>query len=308
MIAAEKPNNQWPTGRMCSWAGVSDSGFYAWQKREPSATASRRCDLAVEIRRVHEASNGTAGNRKVHAQLAIDGITVCDRLVREIMAEEGLKSCHPAPWRHLTQSDGTPPAPDLIGRDFTAARPGIRLIGDITQIDTWEGPVFLATVIDLFNREIVGYKMDDNHRAELVCAAMVMARQNRRVRRRAIFHSDRGAEYTSGDYRKCLRANGRVRASMGNVGCAYDNAVAESFFASLKKELVYPNRVPHPSIGDRSSHQLHRGLLQSPAVTPSARLPNPSRCPSQLHYQNRSLTTAKNSTHSILPLTGDVAR
>lgn len=82
---------------------------------------------------------------------------MCDRLVREIVAEQGLTSCHPAPWRHLTQSDGTPPAPDLIGRDFTAARPGIRLVGDITQIDTWEGPVFLATVIDLFSREVVGY-------------------------------------------------------------------------------------------------------------------------------------------------------
>ena len=244
MIAAEKPNNQWPVNRMCAWAGVSESGFYAWQNRKPSVTSERREELAVEIQRVFDASNGTAGYRKVHAQLAIDGINVCDRVVREIMAEKGLQSCHPAPWRHLTQSDGTPPAPDLIGRDFTAKKPGTRLVGDITQIDTWEGPVFLATVIDLFNREVVGYKMDDNHRAGLVCAAMIMARQNRRVRRRAIFHSDRGAEYTSGDYRKCLRANGRVRASMGNVGCAYDNAVAESFFASLKKELVHRTVFP----------------------------------------------------------------
>ncbi len=114
---------------MCRWAGVSDSGFYAWQKREPSHTARRRQELTVEIRRVFDASNGTAGYRKVHAQLAIDGIIVCDRLVREIMAEQGLKSCHPAPWRHLTQSDGTPPAPDLINRDFTAKKPGVRLVG-----------------------------------------------------------------------------------------------------------------------------------------------------------------------------------
>ena len=242
MIATEKPN--FPIARMCLWAGVSESGFYASQKRGPSAATLRRQELTVEIRRVFDASNGTAGYRKVHAQLAIDGIAVCDRLVREIMAEQGLKSCHPAPWRHLTQPDGTPPAPDLIGRDFTASRPGIRLVGDITQIDTWEGPVFLATVIDLFNREVVGYKIDDNHRAGLVCAALVMAKQNRRIRRRAIFHSDRGAEYTSGDYRRCLRANGRLRASMGAVGCAYDNAVAESFFASLKKELVHRTVFP----------------------------------------------------------------
>ncbi|MEZ5377644.1 MAG: DDE-type integrase/transposase/recombinase [Acidimicrobiales bacterium] len=165
------------------------------------------------------ASNGVFGYRKVHAQLADEGIVVCDRLVRDLMAEQGLESCHPAPWRHLTQPDGTPPAPDLIGRDFAATRPGVRLVGDITQIDTWEGPVFLATVIDLYNREVIGWAMAEHHRAELVCAAIVMARRNRRVRRRAIFHSDRGSEYTSRAFRHCLRVNGRIRSSMGQVGC-----------------------------------------------------------------------------------------
>ncbi len=239
MIAAEKPNNQWPVARMCQWAGVSDGGFYAWTRREPSATAQRRAFLADEVKRVFAESNGVFGYRKVHVQLVAEGIEVCDRLVRELMAEQGLESCHPAKWRHLTQSDGTPPAPDLIRREFAATRPGVRLVGDITQIDTWEGPVFLATVIDLYNREIIGWAMAEHHRASLVCDAIVMARQNRRVRRRAIFHSDRGAEYTSRAFRACLRTNGRLRSSMGQVGCAYDNAVAESFFASLKKELVH---------------------------------------------------------------------
>lgn len=160
------------------------------------------------------------------------------------MAEAGLESCHPRPWRNLTQPDGTPPAVDLVRREFTASRPGVRLVGDITQIDTWEGPVFLATVIDLYNREIVGWAMAEHHRAELVCAAIVMARQNRRIRRRAVFHSDRGSEYTSREFRGCLRANGRLRSSMGAVGTAYDNAVAESFFASLKKELVHRTVFP----------------------------------------------------------------
>lgn len=179
---------------MCGWAGVSESGFYVWVRREPSATTQRRAELAVQVTEVFEASNGVYGYRKVHAVLAAKDVAVCDRVVREIMAEQGLTSCHPAPWRCLTQADGTPPAPDLVGRDFTADRPGVRLVGDITQIDTWEGPLFLSTVIDLFNREVVGYAMDDNHRAELVCAAIVMARKNRRTRRRAIFHSDRGSE------------------------------------------------------------------------------------------------------------------
>jgi putative transposase len=242
MIATEKPN--YPISRMCAWASVSESGFHASRKRELSATAQRRVFLTGEIRRVFEGSNGVFGYRKVHARLVEEGVKVCDRVVRDLMAAQGLVSCHPAPWRHLTQADGTAPAPDLVRRDFTAIRPGVRLVGDITQIDTWEGPVFLATVIDLYNREIVGWAMAEHHRASLVCDAIVMARQNRRIRRRAVFHSDRGSEYTSRNFRACLKANGRLRSSMGNVGCAYDNAVAESFFASLKKELVHRTEFP----------------------------------------------------------------
>lgn len=229
----EKPN--YPISRMCRWASVSESGFHASQKREPSATAQRRVFLTGEIKRVFDESNGVFGYRKVHARLVEEGIAVCDRVVADLMAQAGLVSCHPAKWRNLTQTDGTPPAPDLVRREFSATRPGVRLVGDITQIDTWEGPVFLATVIDLYNREVIGWSMAEHHRADLVCDAIVMARQNRR----AVFHSDRGAEYTSREFRVCLKANGRLRSSMGKVGCAYDNAVAESFFASLKKELVH---------------------------------------------------------------------
>ncbi len=242
MIAAEKPN--FPIARMCAWASVSESGFHAWTRRTPSPTLQRRVLLAGEVKRVFEESNGVFGYRKVHVRLLEEGIDVCDRVVRDLMAEQGLESCHPAKWRHLTQPDGTPPAPDLVAREFSASRPGVRLVGDITQIDTWEGPVFLATVIDLYNREVIGWAMAEHHRAELVCDAIVMARRNRRVRRRAIFHSDRGAEYTSRAFRRCLKANGRIRSSMGAVGTAYDNAVAESFFASLKKELVHRTVFP----------------------------------------------------------------
>jgi putative transposase len=241
VIAVEKPN--YPIVRMCEWARVSESGFHAWARREPSATQQRRAELTNMIGEVFEASNATAGYRKVHAKLLEDGVGVCDRVVREIMAEQGLVSCHPRPWRHLTRQDGSTPAPDLIDRDFTATRPGVRFVGDITQIDTWEGPLFLSTMIDLFNREVVGYAMADNHHTDLICAAIVMARGNRRTRRRAIFHSDRGAEYTSRQFARCLR-HARMRPSMGKVGCAYDNAVAESFFATLKKELIYRTEFP----------------------------------------------------------------
>ena len=237
----KKPNSRYefPLSKMCAWLGVSESGFREWRKRTPSTTELWRASITAAILVIFEASNGVFGYRKVHTKLLEQGYEVCDRVVQQIMAEQGLQSCHPAPWRHRTQSDGTPPAPDLIGRDFTATRPGIRLVGDMTQIDTWEGPLYLATVIDLHNREIVGYAMANHHRAELVAAAIVMARQNRRIRRRAVFHSDRGSEYTSKLFADCLKANGKMRASMGKVGCCFDNAVAESFFASLKKELVH---------------------------------------------------------------------
>jgi len=244
MIAEEKPNQQWPVARMCRWAAVSESGFYTWARRSSSTTEAWRASITAAVVEVFNASNGVFGYRKVHARLVDQGHQVCDRVVRDIMAEQGLVSCHPAPWRHLTQSDGTPPAPDLISREFTATRPGVRLCGDITQIDTWEGPLYLATVIDLYNREIIGWAAADNHKADLVCQAIIMARQNRRVRRRAVFHSDRGAEYTSRQFRSCLRDNGRIRSSMGAVGCAYDNAVAESFFAALKKELIHRTVFP----------------------------------------------------------------
>ena len=241
MIAAQRPN--YPIVRMCRWAGVSESGYHAWSRREPSASAVRRTELAEKVREAFEASNGVFGYRKVHARLKADGVKVCDRVVREIMSELGLKSCHPRPWRCVTSSDGTPPAPDLIERNFAASGPGMRLVGDITQIDTWEGPLFLSTVIDLFNREVVGYAMANNHRTDLICEAIVMARTNRRTRQRAIFHSDRGSEYTSRQFTACLK-HARMRPSMGSVGCAYDNAVAESFFATIKKELVHRTAFP----------------------------------------------------------------
>ncbi len=224
---------------MCNAAGVSESGYRNWRDT-PSAVAARHDLLAVEIEAVWRDSRCAYGSDRVHAELVRQGkAKCCERTVRKIIEARGWSSVHPRSWRCTTQSDGSPPAPDLVKRDFTADRPGVRFVGDVTQINTWEGPIFLATVIDLFSREVVGWAIDDNHEAGLVCAALMMARQNRRVRHRAIFHSDRGSEYTSRSFRACLR-KGRVRQSMGAVGTASVNALAESFFASLKKECVHP--------------------------------------------------------------------
>ena len=222
---------------MCRWAGVSASGYYAWCRAAPTRTAQARSELCVEVRRVFDASNGTYGYRRVHAQLSREGHLCCDKLVASIMADEGLVSCHPEPWRYKTVRGPGPGPVDLIGRDFTASRPGVRFVGDITQIDTWEGPAYLSTMIDLFNREVAGWSFADNYHTDLICETVAMGRRNGRVRRRAVFHSDRGSQYTSRQFAGCLKVN-RMRGSMGRVGTCYDNAVAESFFASLKKELV----------------------------------------------------------------------
>jgi len=239
IIAVRKLNLGFSIRFMCRVVGVSPSGYRNWRD-SPSAVAVRHDDLAVDIEAAWRDSGCTYGARRVHAELVRNGkVRCCERTVREVMRSHGWSSVHPVPWRCTTQPDGTAPASDLIKRDFTAGRPGERLVGDITQIDTWEGPLFLATVIDLCTKEVVGWAIDDNHQAALVVAAIVMARQNRRIRRQAIFHSDRGAEYTSTEFKKCLR-RARMRQSMGAVGTAYDNALAESFFASLKKECVHP--------------------------------------------------------------------
>jgi putative transposase len=243
MIEAEKANqDSGSIELMCSWAGVSVSGFYSWRKRVDQVAV----DAAVfhaEVARVFRASNSTYGYRRVHEQLILDGVDSSERGVRESMRFQGLVSCHPAPWRYCTeQGEGKRPV-DLIRREFTASRPGVRFVGDMTQVDTWEGPLFLSTMIDLFNSEVVGWAMADNHHTDLICATVQMAARNGRARRRAVFHSDQGSEYTSKQFARCLRVN-RLRGSMGKVATCYDNALAESFFATIKKELIHRTVFP----------------------------------------------------------------
>ena len=227
---------------MCCWAGVSVSGFYAW-RRVVARQKVLDVPFDVHVKRVFDASNSTYGYRRVHEQLVLDRVPSTERAVQRSLAKQGLTSCHPAPWRYVTQQGrGKRPA-DLICQNFTSRRPGTRFVGDMTQIDTWEGPLYLSTMIDLFNSELVGYSFADNHHTNLICETILMASRNGRVRRRAIFHSDQGSEYTSTQFAQCLKAN-RMRGSMGRVATCYDNALAESFFASLKKELVHRTMFP----------------------------------------------------------------
>jgi putative transposase len=205
--------------RMCRWLEVSRSGFYEWRTRPASATAARRDRLKELIVASFEASDGTYGYRRIHADLAGWGMHCGPELVRALVRELGLQPCQPRPWRHtLTDADPTAgPIPDLVARDFTAEVPGAKLVGDISYIPTWEGWLFVATVIDCHTKAVIGYAMDDHYRAPLITAAIRMAARNYQLTPDVIFHSDRGSNYTSEEYGTALKELG-IRRSVGRTG------------------------------------------------------------------------------------------
>ncbi len=231
---------------MCALLDVSKSGFYEWRGRPASATAERREDLKALIISVFDDSDATYGYRRVHAALARRGVQAGAELVRALMRELGLVPCQPRPWRPATTVAGDAGAiPDLVARDFGAAEPGVKMVGDITYIKTWEGWLYLATVIDCCTKEVVGYAMADHMRTTLVNTALDMAARNHALAPGAIFHSDRGCQYTSEEFAEKAR-NLNIRRSVGRTGVCWDNAMAESFNAALKVErvhrTVYPTR------------------------------------------------------------------
>jgi putative transposase len=230
--------------QMCAWLSVSRSGYYEWLSRPESATMKRREELKAYIRKSFEDSDGTYGYRRVADDLAEWGIPAGLELVRSIMRELGLEACQPKPWRRcLTDSDGPCTIPDLVCRDFTAEAPGTKMVGDITYIPTWQGWVYLATVIDCHTKAVIGWAMDDNYKTPLIEKAITMAARNYPLAPGAIFHSDRGSNYTSQQFAATLTKLG-IRQSVGRTGICYDNAMAESFFATLKNERVHRTQYP----------------------------------------------------------------
>jgi putative transposase len=231
--------------QMCGWLGVSKSGYYDWRSRPLSASGKRRELLKVKIKALFEANNEEYGYRRMHRALVRGGEQCCPELVRDLMRELGLEPCQPRPWRHsLTEQDGKAgPIPDLVNRDFTAGKPGEKMVGDITYIETWEGWIYLATVIDCATRKIVGWAMDDNYKTPLIIDAIRMAARNLDLPEGAIFHSDRGSNYTSARFADELSELG-IRQSVGRTGICYDNALAESVNGTLKVELVYRTAYP----------------------------------------------------------------
>jgi putative transposase len=203
------------------------SGFFDWKRREMSATALRREKLTTSVVEIFTDSDETYGYRRVHAELGRRGVPAGLELVRSIMRDQGLVPCQPRPWRaSLTENDGSAGSiPDLVNRDFTADTPGQKMVGDITYIPTWEGWLYLATVIDCHTKKVVGYAMDDNYKTPLIVEAVRMAARNVAIAHDAIFHSDRGSNYTSANFATALTEHG-VRQSVGRTGICYDNAMA----------------------------------------------------------------------------------
>jgi transposase InsO family protein len=224
---------------MCALLGVSRSTFYAWRGRAETATTTRRRDLAAHVRRVFDASRSTYGCRRVTATLNRQGIACSVGLVADIMRELGLQACQPRAYKRTTVPGEQPTStPDLIERDFTAPTPGTRLVGDITYLRTGEGWLYLATVIDLATRMVIGWQTAPHMRTSLIIDALTMAKKHGRVHHNAVFHSDKGCQYTSTEFAEFCKSI-KVRRSVGRTGVCWDNAAAESFFATLKNEMYH---------------------------------------------------------------------
>ncbi|MFC5673636.1 IS3 family transposase [Streptomyces incanus] len=264
-IDAEKATESNPGGHsvtlMCKVLGVSRSGYYVYLAARPAAEERVRQEdeLAAELRQIHTGSRRAYGAPRITAALRRKGRRINRKRVERLMRERGIRGITRRKRRSLTRPDKKAAgSPDLIGRDFTAAEPGTRLVSDITYLPTLAGWWYLATVIDLATREVIGYAMADHHRAELVVDALKMAAGRGALEEGCITHSDRGSEYTSREYRTLIKEL-RLRQSMGRTGSCYDNAAAESFFGLLKARSGprsgNPTRLPAPtsSASSRSS-------------------------------------------------------
>ena len=222
---------------MCHVVGVSTSGYYAWRARAPSAREQANADLEEKIRVAHKESRGSYGAPRIQIELRERG-TACGRnRIARLMRRAGLRGiCRRKGWRTTVRDRDVRPAPDLVERNFSVEQPDRLWVADITYIPTWSGFLFLAVVLDVFSRRIVGWAMANHLRTELVLDALNMA-LTRRQPTNVIHHSDQGCQYTSFAFGKRCQAAG-VRPSMGSVGDCFDNAMCESFFATLETELL----------------------------------------------------------------------
>lgn len=223
---------------MCEVLGVSPSAYYEWEREQESAHARRDAELVARIQALFARFKGRYGAPRIHGELAKDGINISRKRVARLMREAGIRAKGARKYKATTDSKHTlPVAPNLIERQFTAEAPNEVWVSDITYLWTRQGWMYLAVIIDLFSRRVVGWSLSDRMTADLVCSALDSAVAQRQPGPKLIFHSDRGSQYASRTFRRRLWRY-RMTQSMSRKGNCWDNAVAESFFATLKKELV----------------------------------------------------------------------
>jgi putative transposase len=258
---------------MCRVLGISPSGYYAWRERVPSQRAQKDAELIKRIRDIHETSRGTYGVPRMHAELAAQGHHVGRKRVWRLMRAANLEGVsRRRKFRTTVRDANARPAPDLVDRQFKADGPNKLWVADITYIPTWAGFLYLAVVLDAWSRRVVGWAMETHLRTELVLEALTFAVQQRQPSN-VIHHSDQGCQYTSIQFGlRCKEAG--VRPSMGSVGDAYDNAMAESFFATLECELLDRRRFRSQAEARRAVFDFIEGWY------------NPRRRHSALDYQS----------------------
>lgn len=287
LIDAEKAN--YSVSMLCKVLRVSRSGYYAWRDRSPSRRERENATLIEQIREIHHRSRGTYGYPRVHAELRALGVRCNRKRVARLMRKERLQGCIRGRRRrkHITRQDPLAvPAPDLVERNFCATAPNRLWTADITYLLTDEGFLYLAFILDVYSRKVVGWSMANHLRSELVAAALEMALCRRNPSAGLIHHSDRGVQYTALSFGKRLEQAGIV-PSMSRVGSALDNAISESFVSTLKSEIgvsrypsrqaartsvfefieLFYNRVRrHSSLGYVSPAEYEQAILEEAAV------------------------------------------
>lgn len=235
-IDAERAH--WPVLVLCAVLGVSRAGFYAWKGRGPSARAKADAELGAEVVAAHERSRRTYGSPRVHLALRARGVRVGKKRIERLMRERGIVARRKRRFRKTTDSNHSHPiAPNTLNREFRAEVPNTAWVTDVTYVWTLEGWLYLAAILDLCSRRVVGWAASPSNDRELALEALSRACCSRRPGRGLLHHSDRGSPYASKDYRNALDRHG-AEASMSRRGDCWDNAVAESFFATIKGELI----------------------------------------------------------------------
>jgi putative transposase len=269
-IESQKANHR--VSAMCRTLKVSKSGFYSWRDIPSSDRARADAILLEKIARIHTDSRQTYGAPRIHFELRVLGVRCARKRVARLMRESGLFGCGGRRRKicttHHSHTERTPPAPDLVERNFTPEAPDRLWVADITYVRSWEGWLYLSFVLDTYSRKIVGWSMANNLRTGLVLDALNMAIYTRRPQPGLIHHSDRGSQYTSVEFSSRLKEAGLL-PSMGSVADAYDNSMAESFVSTLKRELIQRNSWPNRQTARTAIFEYIEGRSYSQDLTAS---------------------------------------